>query len=100
MIDTEQKIEAYVEIFEDAKRRVGNDEAAIAIVEQIGKDTRTAQIWAERNGNGDGNTLAASSNGELATSKQIGYLKRLGVDVPKGMTKEDASQKIDELTGR
>lgn len=46
----------YVELFEDLKARVGSDDVALAIVEQVGKDNRVERMQAGtgsgRNGNG------------------------------------------------
>ena len=44
---------------------------------------------------------AASVNGEQpATSKQLGYLKVLGVEVPAELTKQCASELIDEAQAK
>ena len=71
-----------------------NDEAtAVALVQEIGKDGRVEKM------RGFPETTVASldSNGEqLATSKQLGFLRRLGVKVPQGISKVEASRLIDD----
>ena len=82
----------YVELFEDLKTRVGSDDVALAIVEQVGKDNRVERMNSLRAVNDSG-----IANGEQpATEKQIGYLKSLGVEVSAGLTKKQASGLIDE----
>lgn len=90
------RLTEYVQLFQEAKRLVNDESVAAVILEQIGKDSRMQRIIDERqNGNGFANTLEV--NGEQhATKKQLGYLKVLGVDVPAGLTKQRASELIDE----
>ncbi len=62
-------------------------DVAIAILQERGKDRRQAVISKGRN-----NTPA--------TERQLQYLKRLGVEAPKGLTKTDASTLIDRQPER
>ncbi len=48
----------------------------------------------------NGNGYRNAGGDELATDKQLGFLKRLGVDVPEGCTKKRASELIDEKQGK
>lgn len=83
----------YVELFENVKAKVGSDEVALAIVEQVGKDERV-----ERMQSGSGHASRAESgvvSDQPATEKQLGYLKKLGVEFGEGLTKQQASALID-----
>lgn len=97
------KLDFYVQAFERARQKVGDDAAAAAIVEQVGKDFRTALLMADRNGRQRtserrGSTGSGFGNGDqAATPAQMGYLRSLGVsEIPAGLTKAQASRMIDE----
>ena len=72
----------------------------VAVLQEIGRDLRCERLnMNSRNGNNVKNT-----DNDPATTKQIDYLKSLGVDVIHGMTKKQASgliedaKKVHELT--
>lgn len=93
MDEKTKKIEAYISLFREIERKVGDDEVAIAILEQLGKDERQSRIIAgERNGRKNGSDQPASE-------KQLGYLASLGGEVREGMSKAEASAEIDRLRG-
>ena len=95
--EIQTKIDLYSQVFNDAKERVG-DEAALAIVDQIGKHLRMAEI---RSGNGSGGVVVSDDgDDQAATPKQIAYLKRLGAEVPVGISKQEASVMLDEALGQ
>ena len=48
------------------------------------------------NGRSNGNRHSNGNGDDLATEKQIGFLKKLGVTVPAGVSKREASRLIDE----
>lgn len=93
------RLNQYAAILAEARKLAKDEQAALAIVAEVGKHLRVAQMAEERqrrfNGNGNGN---ANPNGDEqpATQRQLGYLKHLGVDIPKGLTKKQASSLIDE----
>jgi len=87
-IDVKAKIDEYTSLLEQIKEKVNNENEAVAVLQEIGKDLRTVFIQTGQDTNND----------SLATKKQIGYLKRLGVEIPEGLTKKDASRLIDERT--
>ena len=72
------------------KARVGGDEIAAAIIDQVGKDGRVAVM------NGSVNARQSGSSGDEMTPKQFGMLKYLGVEIPENCTKLRASELIDE----
>ncbi len=95
--DIQTKIDLYTQVFNDAKERVG-DEAALAIVDQIGKHLRVAEI---RSGKGFA-AMAAFQNGDdqPATQKQIVFMEQLGLEIPEGISKREASVKLDEALSK
>ena len=89
------RIEQYLQVYERAYTVVKSDGVIAAIIEQVGKDTRCAQLMNGRaSGNGYGHSNG--SGNEPATEKQIGFLKKLKVEAPAGCTKREASRLIDE----
>lgn len=84
-------IDEYIELFREVMDRAGDDSAAAVIVEQIGKDKRMAQIHAFQRGNGG----VVNGDDVPATQKQLAYMKRLGLTIPDGLTKKEASDQID-----
>ena len=103
-MDTQTTINEYAALIEQVEGAV--PEALIGIViQQIGKDKRMRAMQEGRrlrNGNGrshGGNGIAngiTNGDDQSATENQIGYLKRLGEKVPRGLTKAQASKRIDE----
>ena len=57
------------------------------IVSEVAKDERMEQIKEDR-------------NGHPATAKQLPFLKGLGVEIPAGLSKKEASVLIDEELGK
>ena len=92
---TNARLEQYVEVYERLNTVVKSTEVTAAIIEQVGKDTRCEWLMNARS-NGNGNGRSNGNDDEPATEKQIGFLKRLNVDVPTGVNKQEASRLIDE----
>ncbi len=88
-----ERLEEYLELFETVKARVGDGQVACEIVNQVGKDSRCAQM-AGRPSSAANTTVDGDDS--TATMKQIGYLKTLGVTIPEGVTKREASELIDQ----
>ena len=81
---TEKKsIDQYVELYDAIQEKTPSDEAAIAILQEIGKDKRS-KIIAEVRGD------------EPATEKQKSYLTDLGIEFEDSITKKDASEMIEQ----
>ena len=88
------QLDGYVEAFEAAKERVGDVEVAAAIVQEIGKTQRTEMLRGNRPINNEGKRVI---DGDApASEKQLSFLKRLGVKASPGISKAEASQKIDD----
>jgi len=80
---TKKSINQYVELYDAIQEKAPSEEAAIAILQEIGKDKRSRII-------------AEACNDELATEKQKNYLKDLGVEFDDSITKKDASDLIEQ----
>jgi hypothetical protein len=88
--DMKQRVEDYLELFNDIKQSVGDDITARAILAEVSKDRRMDEIRSEKE----------TSNGKPATEKQLAFLKDLGVSFRKGVTKREASELLDEALGK
>jgi len=83
-------IDYYVELLEQIRERTDNETEAVAIMAEIRKDMRMQQIQQRKPSNG----------ATPATEKQIQYMKRLDVEIPDGLTIQNASRLIDEAKDR
>ena len=98
MKSMEKQLTKYIESFEDIRQKVGDDQIALALLHELGKDRRMDVIRAERLAR---NRASSNGNGEQgASDKQRSYLKSLGVDVPEGASKAEASKMIDAALER
>ena len=86
-METNETLDSYINLYEEIKSKVQDEQLAATILKEIAKDKRMMEIAAKNNGNNN-----------KATDKQIGYLKRLGVKIEPGLTKQRASELIDEAT--
>ena len=81
------KVDKYVELFDIVREKSDNDQIAIAIFQEILKDSRTEKIQ---------NNKKVVNDNSPATEKQIQYLKRLGSHVPDNLNRKQASELIDK----
>jgi hypothetical protein len=88
----DERVDLYVRLFEKIRGKVGDDQLAVALVDQCGKDWRVNQM------RGREAPREGAANGEApATPKQLAFLQSLNVkNVPRGLSKADASRMIDE----
>ena len=93
-----QKLDVYAQVLNEATERFGDGQVALAVVEQVGKDLRMAQIFDERRRRSGSKQGSGNDNDDdpAATEKQIAYLKSLNVDVPPNLMKGQASALIDK----
>ena len=95
--EIQSKLNLYADVFKEARNRVNDDQIATAIVQEIGKHMRVAQM-AEEGGKRFNGEKRVRNPEDPATPKQIAFLKRLGVkEFSGGLTRGQASQQIDEL---
>lgn len=78
-----KRITQYIELYDAIQEKAPSEEAAIAILKEIGKDKRSKII-------------AEASENESATEKQKNYLKDLGVEFDNSITKKEASDLIEQ----
>ncbi|MFC1783454.1 hypothetical protein ACFL02_07695 [Planctomycetota bacterium] len=84
------KSENYLELFEEMKKKTGDERIAMSLLQEVSKDRRMEEIREERE----------MKNGEPATTRQLQFMKKLGIEVPPGATKKQASMLIDEELGK
>ena len=82
----EEKIDRYIELYDEVREKTDTDSAAVAILQEMGKDRRSKHIREEK----------ATANYEPATEKQRRFMKRLGISIPAAVTKKEASILLDE----
>ena len=94
---TKANVRDNVELYTQLRSRVESEGAALALLQEIGK-TRRVEMMRARNGSVNGNNFGGNSSqgDQPATTKQLFYLKRLGINPPEGLTKRSASALIDE----
>jgi hypothetical protein len=81
------RAEKYLELYNAIKAKTsGDDRLALTVLQEVTKDRRMDEMREERE----------QRNGEPATPKQLQFLKKLGVEVRPGITKREASMRIDE----
>jgi hypothetical protein len=77
-----RQVRLFVEVLDALRGAVREDQlvaAAIAVFQEINRERRLAQP---------------------ATQRQLGYLRKLGVEVPEGLTRAEASALIDRALER
>ena len=84
------KLDKYMDLFEELKQKTNDERTALTLLQEVSKDRRMEEIREERE----------VKNSEPATTKQLKFMKKLGIDVPPGITKREASMLIDEELGR
>lgn len=80
------KVEQYMKQFQEIAEKLngrGKQSIALAIMQELAKDRRMAEIREARENN----------NGE-ATPNQKSYARDLGIEIPAGVTKAEASRMI------
>ena len=80
------KVEKYLGLFQEIRGRIEDPAVARTILTEVSKDRRMEEIREEKE----------MRNGEPATTRQLEYLRNLGVQVKPGLTKKQASLLIDE----
>ena len=83
---TRQRIGEYVEMLEHIQKAHKTDmQTTWLIMQEVAKDLRTRQMNAKRQVSAEG----------PATQKQLEYLYNLGIEVPRGLTRQKASALLD-----
>ena len=87
---TKEKVADYLEVFNEIKEKTDDSTVAIALLSEICKDRRMQEIKKQKEAN----------NNESATERQKRFMKNLGIKIPQGVTKKEASMLIDEELGK
>jgi hypothetical protein len=102
---TIEHAEPYIELFETIRNRVGDDAIAVAVMHELSKDRRMAELRAERQTKLDafernGAPVRPRTGQRPASKKQLEFLRDLGVEPRADVTSEEASRAIDEAQAR
>jgi hypothetical protein len=91
----DERVGQYVRLFENIRGQVGDDQVAMALVEQCGKDWRVEQMRGSSRGE------RTASDEAPATPRQLAFLASLNVpNVPRNVSKAEASRMIDDAQAR
>lgn len=98
-MNTQEKIKFYADVYDAALECTKNVDASIAILEQIGLDSRTQFISDDRKNGFKPQSNIPKTNVEFATPKQMIALKKHNL-WKDGLTKSEATQIIKESIER
>ena len=88
-METNGTLDMYIKLYEEIKEKVQDEQLAKTIFQEVVKDRRMV---------GKVSASKKVKNNGPATEKQIAYLENLGVEIQPGLTKQRASELIDEAT--
>jgi hypothetical protein len=86
-IDIRNKVKNYIELIETIKEQTGDDAVALAIFHEVMNDSRSEYSSPKKK---------VYNSDSPATDKQIEYLKKLGAHIPEQVTRQQASDLIDQ----
>ena len=89
--DMQSKLDEYLRLLEQIKQKTTDERTAVALLQEISKDRRSAEIREERETKNDD-----AQDVQPATEKQKQFMKKLGIKFPATVTKQEASLMIDE----
>jgi hypothetical protein len=88
--DIQAKLDSYMELLEEIRQKTDDERTAVSLLQEVSKDRRMEAIRDERE----------AKNNVPATEKQKKFMKKLGIEFPDTVTKQEASVLIDEELGR
>jgi len=88
--DMQSKLGEYLKLLEQIKQKTQDERTAVALLQEVSKDRRAAEIREER----------GVEQSQPATEKQKNFMKKLGIKFPDTVTKQEASTLIDEELGK
>ena len=86
----QEKLTSYLELLDEIKDKTEDEGTAVVVLQEISKDRRMEEMRQDRE----------AKNSVPATDKQKRFMKRLGINYPKTITKQEASVLIDEELGK
>ncbi len=94
---TKTTLDKYLELFEAAKERVGDQFLAMSLVQEISRDRRGEQVRAERAARSVTRLSPREAVGsQPASQKQRDWLRDLGIYIPQNCTRTRASELLTE----
>jgi hypothetical protein len=94
--DMQSKLDEYLRLLEQIKQKTTDERTAVALLQEVSKDRRSAEIREERESRKGETRDNDEAGSQPATEKQKQFMKKLGIKVPAGVTKQEASLMIDE----
>jgi len=88
--DINEKLDAYLELLAEVKEKTDDEITARVLFQELSKDLRMERIKKERQ----------THNSSRATDKQRQFMKKLNIEFPENITKQEASMLIDEELGK
>lgn len=85
--EIQERISTYVALLDTIKEHTGNNPEALGVLHEIMKDIRAEKYQKNKKSFNDNSP---------ATDKQVGYLNTLGVEVSENLTKQKASELIEQ----
>ncbi len=100
-MEKQDRAQEYLDLFGELRASTGDEQAALAILQELGKDGRVERMrgvparQSVQTGVGFG-----SETDQSATAKQLSFLRRLGVKFEADISKHEASRLIDEAQSK
>lgn len=88
--NTREKVDGYLELFQEIKEKAGSETVAFSLLQEVAKDRRMEEMREQKE----------AKNNQPATKKQKKFMDDLGIQYPKTVTKKEASALIDEELGK
>ena len=98
--DMQSKLDEYLRLLEQIKQKTGDERIAVALLQEVSKDRRSAEIREERESKNSEAGNSDTNSSQPATDKQKQFMKKLGIKFPATVTKQEASLMIDEELGK
>lgn len=100
MEETNMRVEAveYVKLLDELREEAGDTEAALAILNQVGKDRRVRMM--SRTNGFNSNSAKNGAGSDRPSEKQLAFARDLGLSVPKSATRQEVSELLDQALAR
>lgn len=96
-ISITEELSKLTELYQSLVAKVTSEAVAVALLQEMGKNLRV-RLMAGRESKQENGYFARADS--LATSRQLGKLRFLRVQIPEGLTKRRASELIDEAVAK
>lgn len=96
MNEKNAKLSEYLDLVKEIRREVSEPELVATLVTEFSKDRRVQEMRSERRSLVEISHDGDSGNDVPATIRQKEFLLKLNVAIPKGLTKNQASELLDQ----